>query len=227
MGVCLRRGVLACSDDGLELRCTAQAQAPGIETCNGLDDDCDGVNDESYDQLGALCSVGVGACQRTGVEVCALDGNGTRCSEVQGEPALELCNDFDDDCDGSTDEHLPQLDTLCQAGVGLCRRSGVITCSQDPAADPECSAVPGPAAETDACDYQDDDCDGQVDEGFVNGDGMYDQVSHCGACGSDCRTSGNQSPQNSGSFPGVACWAASPSVPSIACPDSTMPMDSQ
>ncbi|MGB0589569.1 MAG: hypothetical protein ACPGU1_07825 [Myxococcota bacterium] len=37
-----------------------------------------------------------------------------------------------------------------------------------------------------ACDGVDDDCDGQVDEDYRNGDGLYDGVDHCGGCGVSC-----------------------------------------
>ncbi|HEY8427098.1 MAG TPA: hypothetical protein VIL20_01940, partial [Sandaracinaceae bacterium] len=37
------------------------------------------------------------------------------------------------------------------------------------------------------CNLRDDDCDGTVDEGFVDEDGAYRQVEHCGTCGIDCR----------------------------------------
>jgi hypothetical protein len=37
------------------------------------------------------------------------------------------------------------------------------------------------------CNLLDDDCDGLVDEGIVDEDGVYRQVEHCGTCGIDCR----------------------------------------
>ncbi len=46
---------------------------PAAETCNGLDDDCDGVVDNGTG-LGDPCVVGVGACRAAGVLVCARGG---------------------------------------------------------------------------------------------------------------------------------------------------------
>lgn len=45
-----------------------------------------------------------------------------------------------------------------------------------------CSAIQ-PSVET--CDYEDDDCDGEVDEDFKVG-GLYLGPEHCGSCQSDC-----------------------------------------
>jgi hypothetical protein len=49
--------------------------------------------------------------------------------------------------------------------------------------------VPGTPAAAEACDYVDDDCDGNVDETFRNALGVYNTISHCGACGLDCNLS--------------------------------------
>ena len=43
--------------------CAGQV-TPGVELCNGFDDDCDGVTDEDYASVPTTC--GVGACSSTG-----------------------------------------------------------------------------------------------------------------------------------------------------------------
>jgi len=68
-GACSRT-VAACTN-GQPGQCTPGSPSP--ETCNGVDDDCDGTTDNGFD-IGASCTVGIGACQSAGVKVCSADG---------------------------------------------------------------------------------------------------------------------------------------------------------
>ncbi len=45
LGVCLRSGATVCTANGASTTCSATPGTPGTETCNGLDDDCDGTVD--------------------------------------------------------------------------------------------------------------------------------------------------------------------------------------
>ncbi len=98
-------GLTACAADGSEATCEAGPDGvmQGEETCNSIDDDCDGLVDEGFD-VAAVCMVGQGACENFGLEVCAEDGSGTVCDAMPGEGEDEFCNELDDDCDGSVDE---------------------------------------------------------------------------------------------------------------------------
>ncbi|MDF1564024.1 MAG: hypothetical protein P1V51_13330 [Deltaproteobacteria bacterium] len=97
-GVC-RSGQEWCIE-GIWYPCHGQV-LPSEETCNGLDDDCDGTDDESV----PLPTCGIGVCEAEG-----------RCSGgalgacVPGTPAPggegTLPNGEDDDCDGVVDEVL-------------------------------------------------------------------------------------------------------------------------
>ncbi|MBI4953951.1 MAG: DUF11 domain-containing protein [Myxococcales bacterium] len=79
---------------------------PGIlpgtqtETCNALDDDCDGTADDGFN-VGQPCTVGVGACEASGTMECT-GPNSSACNAVPGTPGTEVCgNAVDEDCDGS------------------------------------------------------------------------------------------------------------------------------
>jgi hypothetical protein len=79
------------------------AGAPSAETCNVVDDNCDGAVDNGIGK-GDSCTVGVGACARTGTKICGTGGT-VVCSVSPGTPGTETCNDIDDDCDGTVDDN--------------------------------------------------------------------------------------------------------------------------
>jgi len=94
-GVCF--GIATCDPDLGYVNCTARV--PVAELCNGVDDDCDGGTDETLEPSACERSNGFGTC--TGIQTCQ-GLLGYVCNAQ--DPVAELCNDRDDDCDGSTDE---------------------------------------------------------------------------------------------------------------------------
>jgi len=166
VGACERFGFIKCTDDETGTWCTAEAADPADETCNGVDDDCDEAVDEDFANKGDVCTVGVGLCQNAGVMLCTPDGAGTACSVEPGDAVDELCNGLDDDCDDTVDEDFADKGDVCIVGAGLCQNAGVMLCTLD-GAGTACSVEPGDPVD-ELCNGLDDDCDGPVDEDFVN-----------------------------------------------------------
>ncbi|HIA01999.1 MAG TPA: hypothetical protein EYN66_08825, partial [Myxococcales bacterium] len=70
-------GTWACATDGSGLVCNGDTTIP--ETCNGLDDDCDGSVDEDFN-IGEACDGGDPDQCKGGIFVCNANGNGALCS---------------------------------------------------------------------------------------------------------------------------------------------------
>ena len=154
LGIC-KHTVQNCVD-GIKQECDP-FEGAGQETCDGLDNDCDGPIDE---QLGTT-QCGVGPCEHT-VFNC-IGGLPQTCDPFQGAKP-EVCDGVDNDCDGSLDEELGQL--LC--GLGECLHS-VPACAGGESQ--VCDPLEG--AEDESCDLLDNDCDGLTDEGGALGCAWY------------------------------------------------------
>jgi len=183
-GVC-SAGVQTCVGGTLS-GCVGQI-VPSAELCNGLDDNCDGVIDDGNPGGGIRCATDAPGLCAIGATMC-VDGGVICASETEPGDVAETCNSIDDDCDGDIDEDF-DIGGACFAGLGVCRRAGVSTCDPDDAMGrPLCDAVPGEPAAAEACDYVDDDCDGSVDEDYLDAEGRYFGVRNCGGCGIDCES---------------------------------------
>lgn len=135
----------------------------GIESCNGLDDDCDGL----VDNCGGG---GAGSCCQTICPMCAK------------APFIETCNNCDDDCDQVVDNHLVDTGLACGKNVGDCVGGVTMCCSADPNTSGSCTingtsdaiyckdanngfpkgTNPG---NYDLCDGTDDNCNGVPNDG--------------------------------------------------------------
>ncbi len=203
LGACLRAGIYTCSADGWAIECNAVPGTPTTEVCNGIDDNCNGTPDDGVTASAPNCANQNGVCAGTkkpcggangwlecGQSEYAANPNGTY--EPNGET---LCDGKDNDCDGTPDDNLTNYAPACENPVapatplrGVCvgarkacgGASGWLTCG---------AAQFGPdyQATENRCDYLDNDCDGTVDEGYLNPvTGKYDQNTACGNCATDC-----------------------------------------
>ena len=154
------------------------------ELCNGYDDDCDGTVDED-DALDAAAWYPDGDNDGYGepgaaLQACAqptgFAGNDFDCDDASGaiHPAAdELCNGYDDDCDGTTDE-LGAVDAPTwyedTDGDGYGDPASTTAACSAPAGwiadNTDCDDTDAAInlAATEICDFVDNDCDGDVDE---------------------------------------------------------------
>jgi Notch-like protein len=183
IGVCQGTGVYECRADGAGTECviTTPGDLPGDEVCNGLDDDCDTHVDEGDVCVGCTgvelcnnadddcdglvdedltrpCGTDIGECQ-AGTETCEA-GAWINCDAIDGTP--EICDDFDNDCDGSINGIAEECSNLPggNPGIGECHPGSQI-CDVSGDFGP-CLGEVVPVDEI--CDTLDNDCDGIVDE---------------------------------------------------------------
>jgi alpha-tubulin suppressor-like RCC1 family protein len=161
VGACAATGVTSCVAGAVQNSCHAGTPGSSDTTCNGIDDNCNGMADEGYVALPTSC--GVGACAATGVTSCVSGAVQNSCHA--GTPAASdtTCNGVDDNCNGTVDEGYAPLPTSC--GVGACAATGVTSCVSG-AVQNSCHAGT-PAASDTTCNAVDDNCNGTVDEGYV------------------------------------------------------------
>ncbi len=167
-------------EDAPDCNDRANGVNPGMmELCNnGIDDNCNtqidegcGTGTECTDtREGSECTVGTGACRRSGQWLCPANTATASCSVTAGQPSTETCgNGIDEDCDGSVDESCPvqcndpKVGSQCSVGNGTCASNGTWTCNANGTV--TCSATPGTPGTSDVClNGLDDNCNGIVDE---------------------------------------------------------------
>jgi len=178
---------------------------PGMsETCNGIDDNCDGNIDEGVlttyyadtdgDSYGDASNSTM-ACSMPGGYVT----DNTDCNDADAAVnpgATEVCNGIDDNCDGNIDEGVETTFYADADGDGYGdATSSVSACSvpegyvTDNTDCNDANAAVNPGA-TEVCNGIDDNCDGNIDEGLIfdtwyadaDGDGYGDAAMSATTC---------------------------------------------
>jgi hypothetical protein len=178
-GPCSHDG--ACPDGYTCRTVTSEEDATlASDQCLPLSGVCDCDEERAGTSRPCLSLNELGTCW--GVATCDPAAGWTGCTARV--PAAELCDAIDQDCDGIADDGaVPPVEPCAVtnahgtcAGAWVCRGADGWRCT-----------AATPAAES--CNYDDDDCDGTVDEDFRDGPaGAYVAQEHCGACGIDCAT---------------------------------------
>ncbi|MBI5533337.1 MAG: hypothetical protein HY898_11510 [Deltaproteobacteria bacterium] len=130
---------------------------PKPETCNGVDDNCDGLIDNNTTDSGGACGLSSTLPCKKGALQCQ---NGLLACVGNIDPKPETCNGVDDNCDGTVDNNpsgtgadCGQNNTLpCKYGKTVCQAGAIV-----------CSGNIDPKPET--CNGVDDNCNGQIDDG--------------------------------------------------------------
>ncbi len=159
----------------------------GVETCDGVDQDCDGELDNGLPTTPWYADADLdGWGDATAVDACsmpdgyvAVSGDCDDTNAAASPDVVEMCNGYDDNCDGAIDEETAADAAMYYADADLDTygdpNSMTMSCEApiDFVADgtdcDDTDAGINPAA-IEACNGYDDDCDGDADEAGATGE---------------------------------------------------------
>jgi len=132
---------------------------PQTETCDGVDNDCDGSVDDNIAPVACVPPGTPGGIQYGGASQCQMGQqpcNGT-CQGFVG-PSAEVCDGIDNDCDGQVDEGVLGAGQPCGINQPPCQ-PGATACVNGALV---CQGGVGPQPEQ--CDSIDNNCNGAIDD---------------------------------------------------------------
>ena len=160
-----------------------------FEQCMPINSTCD-CSELSAGQVKPCQSANeFGLCY--GVATCDPTAGWVGCSAKT--PGEEVCDGFDNDCDGVVDDGLTGETCTVENGFGVCTGTSVCLGIDGTI----CTAQP---PEPDICDGKDNDCDGAIDQPFATN--LFDEEGNlvglvydlsnenCGGCGIPCQPTG-------------------------------------
>jgi hypothetical protein len=181
LGICASTGQLICSDGKQVDTCTPGNPSGDDSNCDGIDDDCNGAPDNNYVPTPTTC--GIGTCSSTGQLICNNSTLFDTCTP--GLPQIEICNGFDDNCDGNIDEGVTTIfyQDADEDGYGT-SSSSTQSCTQPAgyvANNTDCNDS-NPAINTGMSEVPynaiDDDCNPATKDDDLDGDG-YVKANDC------------------------------------------------
>jgi hypothetical protein len=177
IGVC--GGSLKICNDGHEIEPNYQ-QISSYEVneglCDGLDNDCDGVVDETLSNV-PLISNQLGICQGAFKECRGNMGYVDQYDQITGYLIDDTtCDGVDNDCDGKLDESVDLM--LLEKQLGLCEGFKEVCALADGIFVDYQQSIDYQEIES-KCDGLDNDCDGRVDEGIIDISLTTNQIGVC------------------------------------------------